>query len=144
MKTILTATAFAAALLATATGQAAEVLISTSTDEPHTVLTMPAVGQEAPIRAAYWKGMIASKFDDGVRHATYECVAYYSGTLVESISVCEGKEGVDTFAMRISCTFGTGSCFGTLAGKAGRYAGRTGSFVQTTTDGKNFSQGSWH
>ena len=142
MKSTLPLAALAASLAAAAQAQ---TFTSSSTAEPNTVLTMPAVGQAPALRVAHWKGTIAAKFDDGVRNSTYECVGYPGGTAGQNINVCEGKEGpTNTFAMRISCMAGTGACFGSLVGTGGRYAGRTGSFVQTTKDGKNFSQGSWH
>ena len=135
----------AAASLAASAAQAADRFTSTSTGEQPTLLTMPAVGAAPEIRVAHWKGAIAATFADGVRNSTYECVGYPGGAAGQTINVCQGKEGENTFAMRISCMQGTGACFGTLSGTGGRYKGRVGSFVQTTTGpGKTESQGSWH
>jgi hypothetical protein len=139
-RTIAIAAAFAVAASA---AEAADKFTSTSQQEPPTLLLMPAVGPTPEARAAYFKGTIAATFADGVRNSTYECVGYPGNNA--NLSICQGKEGENTFSFRVTCPQGAGACFGTLMGTGGRYKGRTGSFVQTPAgQGKTESQGSWH
>jgi hypothetical protein len=144
-----------AALAATclATTAAAEPFTGTYQNGPVTMVMVSAKGEPAQ-GGAYWQGSTTAVSKSGATtKSTYTCVGWLTpGQATTNTAVCNAADNdTDKWSVQILCLVPDitdpskpGTCWGAMIGTGGKYAGKTGQFVQYGTTVSGTSQGAWN
>jgi len=151
MKAIATLVSLVA--LVGATSAAAESFTFTTQSDPVTLITAPGPTAAATMVGAHWTGTTTATFKSGASAVgRYECIGWATpGQATTNSAVCEISENAaDKYEVQIACSpmdaskpNGETTCWGALVGASGRYAGRSGSFVQMGNQNVATGQGAW-
>jgi hypothetical protein len=143
----------ALAVACVATGAQAESFTGTYNSDPVHLVMVPA-SQGSPAQGgAAWKGVSTATYKSGATSTSnYSCIGWLTpGQATNNSAVCEASDNAtDTWSAYILCaadpTDATkpGTCWGGLVGTGGKYAGRTGQFVQHGTNTSGTSEGAWN
>jgi len=150
----LTTISVALAAACMATGAAAESFTGTyQNGVVTTVIAPPANGAPAQ-GGAYWKGVATGAYKSGAAtRSNYTCVGWLTpGQPTNNEAVCNASDNeTDTWSVEILCQASDindpskpTTCWGAMTGTGGRYAGKTGQFVQHGTTTSGTSEGAWN
>jgi hypothetical protein len=136
-----------------ATGAQAESFTGTYKNDAINLVMVPA-SQGAPAQGgAAWKGVTTSTTKSGVTTSSnYSCVGWLTpGQGTTNAAACEASDNAtDKWSAYILCAADPNdankpsSCWGALVGTGGKYAGKTGQFVQHGTNASGTSEGAWN